>query len=69
MFIEGQVLIVSSLIQLGVTGLEPATSCSQSRRSSQTELHPGAVGTVASSYYPVSLVQKPFYTNRAGVPI
>ena len=25
---------------VGVTGLEPATSCSQSRRSSQTELHP-----------------------------
>ena len=26
--------------KVGVTGLEPATSCSQSRRSSQAELHP-----------------------------
>jgi hypothetical protein len=26
---------------VGVTGFEPATSCSQSKRSSQTELHPG----------------------------
>lgn len=27
---------------VGMTGLEPATSCSQSKRSSQTELHPVA---------------------------
>ena len=29
-----------SYILVGVTGFEPATSCSQSRRSSQTEPHP-----------------------------
>ena len=30
----------SNLRKVGVTGFEPATSCSQSRRSSQTEPHP-----------------------------
>ena len=29
-------------LSIGVTGFEPATSCSQSRRSSQAELHPVA---------------------------
>ena len=29
-----------------MTGFEPATSCSQSRRSSQAELHPGNVSLV-----------------------
>ena len=28
------------LMKIGVTGFEPATSCSQSRRSGQAELHP-----------------------------
>ncbi|GAT87041.1 hypothetical protein CVCC1112_1700 [Paenarthrobacter nicotinovorans] len=30
--------------RVGVTGFEPATSCSQSRRSSQAELHPERTG-------------------------
>ena len=30
----------STYVMVGVTGLEPATSCSQSRHSKPTELHP-----------------------------
>ena len=30
----------SKILEIGVTGFEPATSCSQSRRSGQAELHP-----------------------------
>ena len=34
-------LKTSTARSIGVTGFEPATSCSQSRRSGQAELHPG----------------------------
>ncbi len=36
----GQEIYEEGIIEIGVTGFEPATSCSQSRRSSQAELHP-----------------------------
>ena len=34
-------------MRIGVTGFEPAASCSQSRRSIQAELHPGNSGAAA----------------------
>ena len=44
---EGQFVLSSSLSsQVGATGFEPATSGSQSRRSSQTELRPVAAGSL-----------------------
>jgi hypothetical protein len=41
-----------------VTGFEPATSCSQSRRSRQAELHPGNSGTATIRIPPVAVSQK-----------
>ena len=43
-------ITIELCVQIGVTGFEPATSWSQTRRSSQAEPHPGI------SYVPVSPV-------------
>ena len=33
--------LIMRIMEIGVIGFEPTASCSQSRRSSQAELHPG----------------------------
>ena len=45
--------------EIGVKGFEPSTSCSQSRRSSQTELHPEKNSRCTS--------QNLFYTKHADI--
>ena len=41
---KGKCFESSRLCKIGVTGFEPAASCSQSRRSIQAELHPEKPG-------------------------
>jgi hypothetical protein len=43
---DGEVAQLQAVFVLGATGLEPATSWTQTRRSSQTELRPVALGII-----------------------
>ena len=53
-------------LKVGMTGFEPATSCSQSRRSSQAELHPVMAGSLrlgqlaVNTPFPFSSIRHPF---------
>ena len=42
---------IYSFVQVGVTGFEPATSWSQTRRSSQAEPHPVATKNIIYDHY------------------
>ena len=57
---------------IGVIGFGPTASCSQSRRSSQAELHPGNSGTAARYHIEQSISHtsgKVFYTRRKRIAI
>jgi hypothetical protein len=48
---------------IGVIGFEPTASCSQSRRSSQAELHPDKLDDNAGNY-PYIAYKRTFYTQH-----
>ena len=49
---------------IGVIGFEPTASCSQSRRSSQAELHPGNSGTAAGYPLPDTVSNNEYHIHQ-----
>ena len=54
-------------MRIGVIGFEPTASCSQSRRSSQAELHPGAASVVTGDSLFDVVLQKARYPHRRSI--
>ena len=70
---KGKCFESNRLWGIGVIGFEPTASCSQSRRSSQAELHPDKVGVAAGCCRPIVCKrayhsqQRALYTKLADI--
>ena len=56
--------LLTGAYEIGVIGFEPTASCSQSRRSSQAELHPGNSGTVIERLLPDAVSEKTYHVHH-----